>query len=317
MKILGLSFGRKMKNCDLIIKHALMEAKEAGASVKFVNTIDMRIDRCTGCGACSAGRDNGKQIRCIIKDDYQELENDILDADGIILATPVYSLAPVGQFKNFIDRFGAAHDRAAALAEQKRRIENGAKELLDERIFKDKYVAYISVGGAITSNWVSMGLPNMHMFGMSTVMKTVGQLNAYDMGRRANPLLDTSFLEVLEGLVKHLVESVGKPYDEVGWYGDEGVCPICHNNIISIQNNSSSVECPICGISGSLSLVNGNIKVEFSDKEKQRARNTLDGLTEHFNEIEDMKKVAIPKIIANKDKLEKLTAKYKCFQSTY
>ncbi len=316
MKILGLSFGRNMGNCDITVKHALIKAQEAGAEIKFMNTLKMDIDRCTGCGACSKGRDNGKQIRCIIKDDYQELEDAVLDADGIIVAAPVYSLAPVGQFKNFIDRFGAAHDRAAANAEQERRIENGAKELLDERLFRNKYVAYVSVGGAITQNWVSLGLPNMHMFGMSTLMKLVGQIDAYDMGRRANPLLDDDYLVNVEGLAKHLVESVGKDYDQVEWYGQEGTCPVCHNDIITIREGSH-IECPICGINGELSLVKGEIKVTFSEEEQNRARTTLKGLTEHYLEIESMKGIAIPKVMGNKEKLDILKAPLINLQNTY
>jgi multimeric flavodoxin WrbA len=318
MKVLGISFGRKNKNCDVLVKHALMKAKEIGAEVKFVNTLDMKIDRCTGCGACSAARDRGKQIKCIIKDDYLELENDVLDADGIILGAPVYSLAPVGQLKNFIDRFGAAHDRAAAQAEQDKRITQGNVELLDERIFRDKYVAYISVGGAATQNWVSLGLPNMSMFGMSILMKTVGQYDAYDMGMTVHPFFDEKLMGNIGDLGLHLAKSIGKPYEEVEWLGDEGACPVCHNNLITVMNKGRKIECPVCGIEGELSIDNDEIKVVFSEAEKKRARGaTFAGLQEHYEEIEGMKKVAIPKIIENKDKLEELMKPYVEFESTY
>ncbi len=316
MKILGISLGRKNKNCDILVKHALMEAQAEGAEVKFINTMNMKINHCTGCGACSRSRDMGKQIKCIIKDDYLELEDAILNADGIILAAPVYSIAPTGQLKNFIDRFGAAHDRAAALANQETRIKNKAEELLDPRLFSDKYVAYISVGGAQTQNWVSMGLPNMHIFGISTVMKTVGHIDAYDMGRTANPLLDEMLMNKVAKLGKHLVSSIGKPYEEVEWMGEEGVCPVCHNNLITIKK-TTTVECPICGIEGKISIENEEVKVTFSKEQQKRARNTLEGLTEHYFEIQGMKEVAIPKIMANKDKLEVMLEKYEKFESTY
>ena len=148
MKILGISWGRNMHNCDIVVKQALMAAKEAGAEVKFINTMGMTIRQCTGCGACSRSRDAGGQIKCVMKDDYLALEHEVLEADGIITAAPVYALAPSGQMKCFIDRFGAAHDRASATAEQEKRIKEGAEEMLDERVFKKQYVAYISVCGA-------------------------------------------------------------------------------------------------------------------------------------------------------------------------
>jgi multimeric flavodoxin WrbA len=316
MKILAISMGRHDHNCDIVAKHTLMAAKELDAEVKFVNTMDMKINHCTGCGACSALRDRGKQIKCVIKDDYLELENDVLDADGIILVAPVYSLAPSGQLKNFIDRFGAAHDLSAATEEQKKRIEAKAEELLDERLFKERYVAYISVGGAHTPNWVSMGLPNMYMFGMSVCMNVVGQLDAYDMGHRTNPLLDAGFLKEVSDLGKHLVNSVGKKREEITWVGDEGVCPVCHNKFISI-GDTTQVECPICGILGELSIQNGKINVEFSEQEQQRARNTMNGLYEHYYELKDMMAVIIPKLQANKNVLPELMKPYKEFESTY
>lgn len=316
MKVLGISFGRPMKNGELLVKHALMAAQEAGAEVKYINTLKLKIEHCTGCGACSRARESGKQISCIIKDDYSILEQAVLDADAIVVAAPVYVLGPVGQFKNFVDRFGPAHDRASCEVEQQSRIERGV-ELLDPRVLSNKYVAYISVGGAFTPNWVSFGLPGMHLFGMSTVMKPVGQIDAYNMGRMGSPLINRELMDQTSALAKHLVKSVGKPYAEVEWLGEEGACPVCHNKLISITNQSPEVECPICGISGHLTITDGKVLVSFSDAEKERARGTYKGLLEHHLEIHSMKDHAIPKIQANKEFLDVETKKYAAFKSTY
>ena len=53
MKVLGISFGRKMKCGDIMVKEALFQAKAAGAEVEFINTINMEIGHCKACGACS------------------------------------------------------------------------------------------------------------------------------------------------------------------------------------------------------------------------------------------------------------------------
>lgn len=320
MKVLAISMGRKNNNCDICAKQALMAAEKAGADVKFINTMNMDIGHCRGCGACSAARDKGKQIKCIIKDDYLKLENEILDADGIILVVPVYSLAPTGQLKNFIDRFGAAHDLSSATVEQNKRIEEGktGDELLDERLFRKKYVAYISVGGAHTPNWVSMGLPNMYMFGMSTVMKTVGQIDAYDMGRRTKPVFDQAFMDDVAGLGKHLAESIGKEFDDVTWYGEEGVCPVCHNKLISITpGKGTEVECPLCGTYGKLDIVDGQVKVTFSDVEKKRARNTIDGLYEHHYELKEMMTYIMKNLEIHKDDMGDLLKPYFDYSPDY
>ena len=54
MKILGLSFGKKNANCDILTKEALYGAREAypDAEIKFINTQRLNIGRCIGCGAC-------------------------------------------------------------------------------------------------------------------------------------------------------------------------------------------------------------------------------------------------------------------------
>ena len=47
MKILGLSFGKKNANCDILTKEALYGAREAypDAEIKFINTQRLNIGR--------------------------------------------------------------------------------------------------------------------------------------------------------------------------------------------------------------------------------------------------------------------------------
>ncbi len=80
---------------------ALQAAQDDGAEVELINTINLNIGRCIGCGACSRNsREKGQQIRCVIQDDYPMVLEAILDADSIIVAAPVYFLRPTGQLKN-------------------------------------------------------------------------------------------------------------------------------------------------------------------------------------------------------------------------
>ena len=106
MKILGISFGKKNANSDILVKEALFGAREAApdAQIEFINTVRMHIGRCTGCGACSTALEKGKDNVCVEarKDDYQILEDKVREADCIILGAPVYALQPVGQFKEFV-----------------------------------------------------------------------------------------------------------------------------------------------------------------------------------------------------------------------
>ena len=299
MKILGISFGRKNQRCDILVKEALFAAKEAGAEVQFFNTMSMRIDHCHACDFCSRSRDKGAvEVRCCLKDDYHILEEAYYDCDGVIIGAPVYAVGIVGQFKNFLDRLCPSHDRAEMWETNKKREAEG-KPLLDPRYFKDRYSAYISVGGANTRNWVALGLPMLHLFDFSFLQKCVGHVDAYDQGNTGSPILDRDLMRRCASLGTALAESVGKPFDQVNtWAGDpdDGVCPVCHCRMLNM-NGTTDVECPICGIWGKLSLdENGKVSVTWPEKEINRARNTPVGIYEHYNEIQNMIKICVPKL---------------------
>jgi multimeric flavodoxin WrbA/uncharacterized Zn finger protein (UPF0148 family) len=316
MKVVGISFGRRNERCDVMVKEALFAAKAAGADVEFINTITLNIGHCRACDYCSRQREKGEvEIHCCFKDDYHILEEACLDADGIIIGAPVYAVGIVGQFKNFVDRFGPSHDRAALIEENKKRKVEGKPEF-DPRYFKDRYTGFISVGGAQTHNWVALGLPMLDLFSFSFCMKCVGHIDAYDQGRTGHPLFDPELMEKCASLGTAVAESLGKPYDEVDtWSGDDGVCPVCHNPLLSM-NGTTSVECPVCGIWGTLSVNGDKVDVEWSQEEINRARNTNIGIYEHYNEIQGMIEVCVPKLIANKDTLPKMMEKYKNFDET-
>ena len=322
MKILGLSFGKKNANCDILTKEALYGAREAypDAEIKFINTQRLNIGRCIGCGACSTALEKGKDNNCIIKDDFQMLENEVRAADAIILAAPVYVLQPVGQFKDFVDRFSCRHDVSAInwVLDKRRSGEmpGDPDEFPQERL-KRRTVSYISVGGASTENWTSMGTASLHLFGFPAMMQVVANYNAYSMGTVANPYLDDELIERMHEIGKRTAAAFEMNPEDVEFYAPQGTgtCPVCHQNLLTV-NGTTTVECPICGIWGDLSVDGDKVTVEWSEKEIARARNTNIGIYEHYNEIQNMIKVCVPKLVANKDTLPKMMEKYEKFDET-
>lgn len=299
MKILGISFGRKNQRCDIMVKEALFAARAEGAELEFINTMAMRIDHCHACDYCSRCRDKGEvEIKCCLKDDYHILEEAYLNCDGIIIGAPVYAVGIVGQFKNFMDRLCPSHDRASLLEENKKRAAAG-KPLLDERYFKDRYSAYISVGGAGTRNWVALGLPMLHLFDFSFVQKCVGHVDAYQQGITAHPVLDRDLMGRCASLGKAVAQSIGKPYSQTDiWVGEpeeDGTCPVCHCRMLNM-NGTTEVECPVCGIWGKMSVKDEKVTIHWPEEEIRRARNTQEGIYEHYNEIQGMIKICISKL---------------------
>lgn len=314
MKVLALSFGRKMKNCDILAKEALMGAEAAGAEVSFLNMMDKKITHCTGCGACDKRRENGGPSRCVLNDDFPLVEELILAADCLIVVAPVYVLAPTGQYKNLCDRLGPSHDRAVMVDVNNQRIAEGktGDQLLDPRLFKDRYVGFISVGGATTEHWTSLGLPSMHLLTFSMQMTVVDQYNAYHMGERVHPCFDPELIKRANQMGKNVVSAYGKKREDIAWMGDDdGVCPLCHNKLLTI-NGTTTVECPICGMSGKLSIVDGNkIKVDFPPEQIELSRLRFGGVQDHHEELSTIMKGVYAKLATDGHRIGELAAKYK------
>ena len=73
-------------------------SKNAGNQVAFVTLKDKRIGFCKGCLACQ------QSGTCVIKDDVSEIMDQVLDADIVVWATPIYYYEMSGQMKVLIDR---------------------------------------------------------------------------------------------------------------------------------------------------------------------------------------------------------------------
>lgn len=300
-KLLAVSFGRKGGNCDIIAKMALVAAKKEDVEVEFINTCKLKIDRCTGCGACDKVREKGGMSLCIFKDDFIFVREKIMDADALLVVVPVYSVAPVGQFKNLVDRMGASHDRAALIAENERRRALGWSEdkMLDPRVFKNRPFACVSVGGARTPGWTSLGVPTLHLLGVSNQMIPIDAIDAYGMGDRVHPMLDEKFSDRIYRLGKNLAKALHTPEDQIKWMGDEeGYCPTCHGRTITIRDKNH-VECTVCGSRGTLAVENGEIKISFTPEEIARSRYHIGGLDEHHKEIDSMME-GVHKVLAER-----------------
>ncbi|OGF46165.1 MAG: hypothetical protein A2231_03225 [Candidatus Firestonebacteria bacterium RIFOXYA2_FULL_40_8] len=100
MLILGINGSpRKLGNTDILLEHALLGAKSAGAETNRINLGELKYAPCL---SCDKQRKDGV---CIVKDDMDKVYADIDKADGIIVASPVYFGSVSAQLKMMIDRF--------------------------------------------------------------------------------------------------------------------------------------------------------------------------------------------------------------------
>ena len=98
-KVLILSGSpRRDGNSDILCNEFAKGATEAGHLVEKLRVAEMSISPCRACYACKS---SGK---CVIKDDMAEVLQKMIDADIIVLASPVYFYSIDAQLKAVIDR---------------------------------------------------------------------------------------------------------------------------------------------------------------------------------------------------------------------
>lgn len=98
-KVLVISTSpRKGGNSEALADEFIRGAQEAGNRVEKITLYDKSIGFCKGCLACQTTR------RCIIRDDADAIAQDMLTADVIAFATPIYYYGMCGQMKTMLDR---------------------------------------------------------------------------------------------------------------------------------------------------------------------------------------------------------------------
>lgn len=90
---------RRNGNSDILCDQFRLGAQKAGHEVEKVFLRDKHIKYCTGCYTCE--KTGGV---CAYKDDMPELLQKIIDADVLVLSTPVYFYCMNAQLKTVIDR---------------------------------------------------------------------------------------------------------------------------------------------------------------------------------------------------------------------
>ncbi len=102
MKVVGINgSARKGGNTATIIGKVFNELNKDGVETELIQLADYEIQPCRGCFAC---KDRGN---CVFANDgFAEIFNRMVEADGIILGSPVYSADVSAKMKAFLERDG-------------------------------------------------------------------------------------------------------------------------------------------------------------------------------------------------------------------
>jgi len=90
---------RKGGNSDLLCDQFMKGATESGNRAEKIFVQNKKINFCLGCLACQ-----GNGGTCVHDDDMEEILEKIIQADVLVLATPVYFYNMDAQMKVLIDR---------------------------------------------------------------------------------------------------------------------------------------------------------------------------------------------------------------------
>ncbi len=184
MKILGIMGSPRLGgNTDLLLDAALDGARSQGAEVEKIVVDRLNISPCREYYGCL------KDGNCVIRDDMDILYPKLLEADGIIVASPMFFYGLTGQLKALIDRCQALWARKHVLKQELPSagrkgafIAVGAtkgKSLFDGSILTVKYF-FKTIGTAYAGELLVRGVDQI-----GDIQKHPSALrDAFELGRR-------------------------------------------------------------------------------------------------------------------------------------
>jgi len=107
-KVTAFVGSARKKNTYKAVEQFLANLEALGdVEYEIVRLNDYTLKHCRGCMLCF---DKGED-RCPLKDDRDLLMQKMMDADGVVFATPNYTFGMSGVMKTLLDRFGFACHR--------------------------------------------------------------------------------------------------------------------------------------------------------------------------------------------------------------
>lgn len=274
MQLLGLSAGNAGGSAEILLKEALRGAEEAGAEVALVRIGDLDLS-----SGPSAGHD-----------DAQWFWDRLMESDGIVVASPIYTRTIPGLLRLLGDKISGPQADVVFTAELLRLRREGADIpvdfAIDERVLKPRVAGFLAVGGSLPSYWKTLALPLMHTLTASAQIAVVDQAEFAGAGSPASIVLDGEALQRARRLGRAVGEQLGRPFDEVEYVGAPGACPMCHLSVVALRDGGV-LECAACGAGGELRVVDGEAVAVFAGDAVLQSVISLEEKRAHFAEVQE------------------------------
>jgi multimeric flavodoxin WrbA len=247
-QLLGLSAGAADGSAEILLDVALDAARTAGASVRKVRLVDLVIP-------AEAGADDA---------DLWWLWDRLVEADGLIVSTPIMTRTIAARLKLVVDRLLGPNADAAIIdhlvALRRTGIEPAVPFRVDERVLKPRVAGFLAVGGSLTPQWKTLALPLLHTVTFSMHIAVVDQVVFGGAGTPRSIVYDDAALDRAQRLGVNVASQLGLAFDDVAYLGEAGLCPMCHLDVIELRG--TAVACATCGSRGELRAGGG---VDWTD----------------------------------------------------
>lgn len=121
----------------------------------------------------------------------------------------------------------------------------------------------MSVSGALSGDWTTLGLPLMQQLLFPMAIKVVDQVQVHGSGLPGCVMLDEAALARAAELGRNLAEQASQPVEARSYVGKPGKYPICNLNFIALLGGNL-VECASCAAKGTLRIIDGKAQVDIN-----------------------------------------------------
>jgi hypothetical protein len=184
---------------------------------------------------------------------------------------------------------GPGHDTGMLKILDQKLRENGG-EGLDPKYLKQKALSFVGIGG---SDWAVRVETDHAMFAMSPGWKVV---NNEFFSWSKDVIMQDDKVERMKEIGRNLAEAaqdiidrdlmIGEESDKISyWKGKEGACPHCQGNNFYIYPGTTNCVCELCGLEGTLEVVDGAFKFKFDPATEHHAHDIISGKFLHGDDI--------------------------------
>ena len=260
MKVVAIvASARKEGNSEILAK-AMLKALPAVVEKRLIRLADKNIEPCRACYACLP-----QGCSCVIKDDFAEVLAAIREADGVIIASPVYFLGMHTRLKLICDRLIAV-------------LNDG------ETYGGRRCVLAIPYG---VKGWQGYGVEATVSVARFLHLDVVGVLPVH----AANPgeAVQSAILAKAGKFAARLLQSRDAIDEQNIWqppFEHDLTCPFCGSGLLRLSPDGN-LRCGLCDARGNIKDEAGTMKCDW--QQPNPLRFSLDGMKEHGERLESIK----------------------------